>query len=118
MACMARLSLNPFRTRSEQRPARRLGWRALLAFACLATFIGLQTARAGHLDSAFDLVHKCPKAQVERLDFTASCDLDIRPVSTGIRPYVLISLPIPADRAPTKPLFRDHPTRAPPSLLA
>jgi hypothetical protein len=59
---------------------------------------------------------KYQKVQVERLDNLSMPGVTLEPVAIVLIDLYLQPIASQSDRIPGTPLFRDHPTRAPPSL--
>jgi hypothetical protein len=96
---------------------RGSGWHSFIAFTCLVSFLGLYTLHAVRSDQSPGVHHgKYQKVQVERLDNLSLPGVTLEPVAIGLIDSYLQPIVSQFDRVPGTLLFRDHPTRAPPSL--
>lgn len=115
------MSLSSKRTRIAPPPkgnlSRTSGWRSSVAFLCLVCFLGLYSLHAVRPDRNPGTHHgKYQKVQVERLDNLNLPKVELEPVAIGLIQTFLQPITSLSDEIPATPLFRDHPSRAPPSL--
>ena len=97
--------------------SRISGWRSSVAFLCLVCFLGLYSLHAVRPDKNPGAHHgKYQKVQVERLDNLNLPKVELEPVAIGLIQTYLQPITSQFDGVPGTPLFRDHPSRAPPSL--